>query len=416
MRTVIRNVLLNEEKVNISIEEGKIKEITKDELLLADTLIDADGLTAIPSFIDMQVHFREPGFEYKETIESGSLAAAAGGFTQVAIMPNTNPTIDNLETLLNVKNKIKESSLVDVHIIPAMTKGLKGKEICNFKEYKENGIFAITDDGIGVQSDEMMEKIFKEAAKYNLAILQHCEVDSISNGGSIHEGTYSKKKQIKGIPSSSESEMIKRDIDLLRKHGGHYHVLHVSAKESVDLIRLAKKEGLKITCEVTPHHLFLNDEDIKNSNFKMNPPLRSIEDMQSLQDAFIDGTIDIITTDHAPHSIKEKKKMSEEAPFGVIGLETSFPLLYSYFVAESRCTLKYVVDAMSTRASEIFNLPANDIRIGENANLTLINTGQVSHVNQAKIYSKSSNTPFMNHLLKGWPQFTIKKGEVIYER
>lgn len=414
---LIENVLFKDKPVNIAIKDKRIINISPDPIISpSKKTINASHLQIIPSLIDMQVHFREPGFEYKETIESGSKAAAAGGFTAVAIMPNTNPTIDSIEMINHIQERIDASSKVNVHIIPAMTKSLKGKEICDYKAYKKARIVAITDDGIGVQDDEVMEDIFKQAALNDLSILQHCEVNDISNGGSIHQGMYSKTNNLKGIPSSSEWEMIKRDIALLEKHGGHYHVLHVSSRKSIDLIRAAKKKGLNITCEVTPHHLFLCDENIKNANFKMNPPLRAIEDMIALQDAFLDGTIDIISTDHAPHSLEEKQKNIQDAPFGVIGLETSFPLLYSYFVCENRCSLEHIIKAMSTRASEIFKLERNEINEGAIANFCLIDPQKILPVTSEVLYSKSHNTPFMDHKLRGWPMLTIKDGEVIYER
>ncbi|MCT4641565.1 MAG: dihydroorotase [Bacteriovoracaceae bacterium] len=412
---LVKNVLVKNELQNIYIENGLIKSIFK-EAPNAKKVVEADGMNALPSLIDMQVHFREPGFEHKETIKSGSLSAVSGGFTTVAIMPNTSPTIDNEQTLIDVKRRIKESSNINIEIIPAMTKGLKGSEICDYKMYKEHGIHAITDDGKGVQDDDIMEQIFIEASKYDLSILQHCEVDSISDGGSIHEGTFSKDNNIKGIPSSSESMMIKRDIKLLKKHGGHYHVLHVSAKESIDLIKDAKKRGLNITCEVTPHHLLLCDEDIKNTNFKMNPPLRSKEDREVLQQAFLDGTIDMVSTDHAPHSIEEKDTSIEDAPFGIIGLESSFALLYTHFVMTKKCDLEYLIDRMSIMPAKVFNLHQNKIEVGNSANFILTNLQKEYTINAGTIYSKSLNTPFLGHKVYAMPIYTIKDGEIIYAR
>ncbi len=412
----IRNVDLDGEGVDIIIENGIIIEIGPKLSSSSKNIVEGSGLKAIPGMVDMQVHFREPGFEYKETIESGSNAALAGGFTQVAIMPNTRPTIDSIEMINRVRERIKASSKVDVHIVPAMTKSLEGKELCNFKEYKTKEIFAVTDDGIGVQSDEMMDLVFANAAKYKLSVLQHCEVNEISNGASIHDGKYAKENELKGIPSSSEWKMIERDISLLEKHGGHYHVLHVSSRKSLELVESAKKRGLNVTCEVTPHHLFLCDEDIKDSNFKMNPPLRSKDDMFALQEAFLNGVIDIVSTDHAPHSIEEKNQSLEEAPFGVIGLETAFPLLYSYFVKEGRCDLKHLVKTMSSKPCELFHLDGGEIKVGKRADITLIDDESVLKVDEKSIYSKSMNTPFVGRSLIGWPSMTIKEGVVSYER
>lgn len=413
---IIENALLKGRSINLLIENEKIQKITSETIEMDYPKLDASGLTIIPGLIDMQVHFREPGFEHKETIESGSRSALAGGITQVAIMPNTNPVIDNIEMIKWVQDKAKDSSSIDIHIIPAMTKDLRGIKICDFEKYKELGIIAITDDGRGVQNDYVMEDIFRLASKHQLSILQHCEVDSLSEGAPIHEGKFAKNNNIKGSPSEAEWMMIQRDLGFLKRYGGHYHVLHVSSKKSVELIRQAKKDGLNVTAEVTPHHLFLCDEDIKNTNFKMNPPLRSDKDRIALENAFLDGTIDIISTDHAPHSVQEKDQSLYDAPFGVIGLETSFSLLYSYLVAEGKCTLDFVIKAMSQKPAEIFGLHGGKIKEGEIADLVLIDTETVLEVNDSLLESKSSNSPFISHKLKGWPAMTIKNGEVLYER
>lgn len=413
---IIENVIWKNKKQNFLIEEGVIKKITSENIHEDYHRFDAKGLTLIPGLIDMQVHFREPGFEHKETIETGSMAALAGGVTQVAIMPNTNPVIDNIETIQWIKQKACQNSKVDIHIIPAMTKDLRGMQICNFAEYKKLGIFAITDDGKGVQNDYIMEDIFRVASKEGLSILQHCEVDSLSEGAPIHNGVYAKKNKIKGSPSESEWMMIERDLSYLKRYGGHYHVLHVSSKKSVELIRQAKKDGLNVTAEVTPHHLLLCDEDIQNTNFKMNPPLRSRLDRKALEDAFLDGTIDIVSTDHAPHTPSEKEQSFYEAPFGVIGLETSFALLYSNFVAEGKCSLDYLIAKMSSKPAEIFKLQGGKISEGEIADLVLIDANAVLEVNENLIKSKSKNTPFMGQCLAGWPQLTIKNGAIVYER
>lgn len=381
-----------------------------------DEVVNLEGFTIMPGLIDMQVHLREPGFEYKETIESGTLAAAKGGFTTIACMPNTSPVIDSREVLMKVMGLIETNAKVEVLVIPAMTKDIKGEVMVDYAPYKDLGVVAITDDGKGVQNDKVMEEVFKQAHTFNLSVLQHCEVNEISNGAAIHEGEYSRRHNIKGIPSSSEWKMVERDINLLRKTGGHYHVLHASCKETIHLVNLAKKEGLHVTVEVTPHHLLLCDEDIPNldPNFKMNPPLRSKEDREALVQAFINGEIDIVTTDHAPHSDEEKSRSLEDAPFGIIGLETAFPLLYTSFVQTKKMTLESLINVMSLNPQKLFHTPRGELREGALADLVVINTNDERAVTPKEIFSKSHNTPFMNWKLKGWPELTIKSGKIVY--
>ena len=382
-----------------------------------DKEFDLCGKTILPGLIDMQVHLREPGFEYKETIKSGSLAAAKGGFTSVACMPNTSPTIDSKEVLMDVMAEIETSAKVEVLVIPAMTKNLAGKEVVDYKAYSDLGVVAVTDDGMGIQDDEVMREVFTKAMEENLSVLQHCEFDHISNGGSIHEGIYSKSHGVKGIPSESEWKMVERDINLLREIGGHYHILHASSARTLDLVREAKKEGLNVTVEVTPHHLLLCDENIPNldPNFKMNPPLRSKEDLLALQEGLIDGTIDMVSTDHAPHAVHEKEKSLEDAPFGVVGLETAFPLLYTHFVASERMTLDQLVSLMSLNPQAVFNIKRGRLEEGALADLIVVDTQNEKNVSIEDFVSKSQNSPFIDWKLKGWPVMTIKSGEIVYK-
>lgn len=399
------------------IDGRKIEQISQTPIEGSfDKEVDLKGKTIFPGLIDMQVHLREPGFEYKETIESGSMAAARGGFTTIACMPNTSPAIDSKEVLMSVMAKAETSAKVEVLVIPAMTKDLKGKEVVDYKAFKDLGVVGVTDDGKGVQDDEVMKKVFQNAAELGLSVLQHCEFDHISNGGSIHEGEYSKTHGVKGIPSDSEWKMVERDIELLKQTGGHYHVLHVSSEKTLELVRDAKSQGLNVTAEVTPHHLLLCDEDIPNldPNFKMNPPLRSSKDREALINGLVDGTIDMVSTDHAPHAVYEKEKSLEEAPFGVVGLETAFPLLYTHLVKTGKMSLERLTEVMSYAPQDVFKINRGRLEVGALADIAVIDLESEKEVSVEDFESKSQNSPFINWKLQGWPVMTIKAGEVVY--
>lgn len=388
------------------------KEIEKE----IETL-DLEGKLILPGLIDMHVHLREPGYEYKETIATGTKAAARGGFTTVACMPNTKPVLDSVEQIQFVRQRAEETASVQVIPIPAMTQGMQGKKLCDYQAYRETGIFAISDDGNGVQDPEIMRQIFEAATPYQLVVMQHCECNHLSSGGVLHEGEKSRKEKVKGIPSASEYEMIRRDLEWVRKWKTRYHVLHLSTKEAVQLVREAKKEGLPVTAEVTPHHLLLVDEEIPglDTNFKMNPPLRSKEDRKAVIEGLADGTIDIIATDHAPHSVEEKARDIYHAPFGVVGSETAFPLLYTHLVLKEKAlTLSQLIECMSTKPAQIFGLPGGKIEIGAEANLTVIDLESESPVEPQNFCSKSRNTPFPGWPLKGWSRFTFWKGEKVW--
>ena len=327
---------------DLYIENGLIQEIGSLTDKKADEVIDAKGLVVAPGFIDLHVHLREPGGEHKETIETGTMAAAKGGFTTVAAMPNTRPVPDSKEQLQWLNERIKEKAAVKVLPYGSITVREAGQELTDFASLKEAGVFALTDDGVGVQSAGMMLQAMKEAAKLGLPIVAHCEDNSLINKGSVHEGVFSEKHGINGIPSVCESVQIARDVLLAEAAGCHYHVCHISTKESVRAVRDAKKAGIHVTAEVTPHHLVLCDEDIPelDPNYKMNPPLRSASDREALIEGLLDGTIDFIATDHAPHTNEEKAEGMTLAPFGIVGLETAFPLLYTHLVEIGVLTLE----------------------------------------------------------------------------
>lgn len=375
-----------------------------------------EGLV-VSGLVDMHVHLRVPGGEHKETLESGIAAAKRGGFTTIACMPNTNPVIDNLGQIKSLEKKIEKIGGINVIIIPAMTIKLNGKQPTSFQQFKQNGIIAVSDDGFGIADDTVMKRIFIEAKANGLSVLQHTEFSKIADGGVFNTGDLSSKFGVPGIPAEAEYKMIERDLKLLNKIGGHYHVLHLSSKKSVSLIREAKADGLNVTAEVTPHHLILSDQDIlslssPDTNFKMNPPLRTVNDRDSLVQAVCDGTIDIIATDHAPHSVEEKSRGLLESPFGISGLETAFPLLYTHLVLSGKMELKKLVAAMSLYPSQIFNLPSNGIEKGMVANMTVIDLEIEKKVDKSRFASKGRNTPFDGWPLKGWPVFTICQGEI----
>lgn len=419
---LLKNVVSHENlksPIDVYIQNGRIENIsTKIDPKANDYIIHADGAILMPSFVDMQVHLRSPGQEEKEDLYSGTKAAAKGGYTHVACMPNTKPRLENESELFQILNSVQQKkTLAHIYPIAAMTKGLEGKQVANFDLYQKMGLIGVTDDGFGVQDDLVMEQIVIEAKKRNLFLFQHCEFDEISAGASFHEGVFTKKLNLKGYPSSAEYKMIERDLSLIRKYRTPYHVLHLSTKEGIDLVKKAKAENLPVTCEVTPHHLLLCDEDIKEpyADYKMNPPLRSFQDKIALQMALSDGTIDIISTDHAPHTVEEKAKFYEFAPFGIIGLEFAWPLLYTHLYLNKIVTLERLIDAFSIRPRKIFNIPSTVIAVGALANLTLIHPQRKKIASKNELCSKSMNSPFLGYELTGWPIATIWDGQITYQ-
>lgn len=412
--------------VVIELKGRQIRSITKAEdydwsKCSYEKIIDGKGAFLAPGLIDPQVHFREPGGEYKETLETGCKAAAKGGFTTVITMPNTNPTTDNPEVVKRILTKVEELDLIRILPTASVTKGLLGKELTDFEALKSAGIIALTDDGKGVQSDEVMFEAMSLAAKFDLPILDHSEDEELSNNGAIHDGEVSRKYGVPGIKASSESVHVKRGCDYSLATGCHYHVLHISTAESIDHVRKAKEKGAKVTCEVSPHHLLLCDEDIEvvngrlDSNFKMNPPLRSRYDKEACVSAFLDGTIDFVATDHAPHSVEEKTRDITEAPFGIVGLETAFPLLYTNFVVTGLMSLEQLVDKMTIDAARVFNIPYGNISPDCIADLVLIDLNNEREINVENFASKGRNTPFKNWKCFGFPIMTICNGKVVFK-
>jgi dihydroorotase len=406
------------EKVEILIENGKILKVEPQIAIEAEEIIDAGGKLVAPGLVDLHIHLREPGGEKKETISTGTLAAAKGGFTTVAAMPNTRPVPDSKAQMEWLQERIQETASVRVLPYASITVRELGQELTNFAELKEAGAFALTDDGVGVQSAGMMLEAMKRAAKLDMAVVAHCEDNTLINKGSLHEGKKAAELGINGIPSVCESVHIARDILLAEEAGCHYHVCHISTKESVRAVRDAKRYGIKVTAEVTPHHLILSEEDIpgNDANFKMNPPLRSKADQEALIEGLLDGTIDFIATDHAPHTSGEKAEGIELAPFGIVGLETAFPLLYTHLVEKKVLTLKELIDFLTIKPAKAFGLPYGELKPGAPADIVLIDLDQEKEINPDEFLSKGKNTPFGGWNCKGWPVLTIADGKIVWEK
>ncbi|MGO4899500.1 dihydroorotase [Bacillus sp. GM2] len=422
MSYLIKNGFILDEKGekvqrDIRIEGDAISEIGSLEAALGETVIDADGLFVSPGLVDLHVHFREPGGEKKETIETGAKAAARGGFTTVAAMPNTRPVPDTKEQMEWLVNRIDETASVRVLPYASITIRQTGQEMTDFEGLKDAGAFAFTDDGVGIQTAGMMYEAMKKAASIDKAIVAHCEDNSLIYGGSVHDGEFAKANGLNGIPSVCEAVHIARDVLLAEAAGCHYHVCHISTKESVRVVRDAKKAGIRVTAEVTPHHLLLSDSDIPglDTNYKMNPPLRSPEDREALLEGLRDGTIDFIATDHAPHTEEEKQQTMSLAPFGIVGLETAFPLLYTHFVKTGKWTLKQLHDYMTVKPCEAFGLPYGKLEAGRSADITLIDLEREEKIDKSTFLSKGKNTPFDGISCFGWPVMTMAKGKLVYQ-
>lgn len=380
----------------------------KDYALMKDVLGDRlEKLLVIPGLCDVHVHFREPGFEYKETIETGSLSAVRGGFTQVCTMPNLKPVPDSLKNLQFQLKKIKENAKISVYPLGSISKEQEGSELACFTELAPF-VCGYSDDGRGVQSKELMEKAMQEAVRNKKIIVAHCEDNSLT-GGVVHDGVFAKTNGLRGISSSCEYSHILRDIELLRQTGAKYHVCHVSAKESVEAIRQAKKEGLDITCETAPHYLFFDDTALKDEGrFKMNPPIRSKEDRSALIEGIKDGTIDMIATDHAPHSREEKSKGLVGSVFGIVGLETSFPVMYTYFVKSGIITLEKLLELMVYNPIKRFNL-------SHNTGFSVWDVDNPYCIDSSKFLSKGKATPFDGVKVFGKNLLTVYNGEIVYK-
>ena len=397
-------------KADLSVNDGTVAFVSPDITPLTeyDKVYDLKGCFIFPGFADVHVHFREPGFLYKETIKTGSMAAAHGGFTSVCTMPNLSPVPDCMENLNIQLEAIKSNASVRIYPYGAISVGEKGEYLSDMASMSEY-VVAFSDDGRGVQLPSLMEEAMKTAKKYNKIIAAHCEDNSLIMGGYIHKGEYARLNGHKGISSESEYIPIKRDIELVKKTGCKYHVCHVSTKESVDLIRKAKADEVDITCETAPHYLVMNDMMLKDEGrFKMNPPIRSEEDRLALIEGIKDGTIDMIATDHAPHSFDEKNKGLKDSLMGIVGLETSFPILYTKLVKTNIITLEKLIDLMHYNPCKRFN-------IGDHSDITVFNLDEEYEIDPENFLSMGRSTPFKGEKVYGKCVMTIVNGKIVYE-
>ena len=361
----------------------------------------------IPGFCDVHVHFREPGFSYKETILSGSLAAARGGYTAVCTMPNLDPVPDSKAHLKEQLDIIRQDGMIRIYPYGAITVGQKGEQLADLKGMAPNAI-AFSDDGKGVQSEQLMLSAMQKAKALNKVIVAHCEDNSLLNGGYIHDGEYARQNSHRGICSESEWGPIKRDLELVKKTGCAYHVCHISTKESVELIRQAKKQGLNVTCETAPHYLLLDDSFLQEEGrFKMNPPLRSPEDREALIAGIQDGTIDMIATDHAPHSAEEKSKGLDGSAFGIVGIETAFPLLYTYLVKENIISMEKLLELIVYNPRKRFNIPLG-------TDFAIWDLRQTYTIDPNEFISQGKSTPFSDWRVWGRCMATVCDGKLTW--
>ena len=376
--------------------------------------VDAAGKHIIPGFADVHVHLREPGFSYKETIKTGTRAAARGGYSVVCPMPNLDPAPDSAEHLAEQLFIIEDTAVVKTIPYGTITVGEKGEELADLAGMASS-VIGFSDDGRGVQSDDMMRLAMTEAAKLRKPIVAHCEVNELLRGGYIHDGKYAREHGHAGICSESEWRQVERDIDLVRETGCQYHVCHVSTRESVELVRQAKAEGLPVTCETAPHYLILHDGMLQEEGrFKMNPPLRDISDREALIEGIKDGTIEIIATDHAPHSAEEKSKGLKGSAFGIVGLETSFPMLYTELVLKNIITLEKLIGLMSVSPRKIFGLEGGKIEEGQPADIAVLDLDAEYKIDPAGFASMGGSTPFEGWKVKGKAAMTIVEGNIVY--
>ncbi|MDY5173221.1 dihydroorotase [Enterococcus faecium] len=424
MKTLIKNGQINTRKnmttpAEIWIEDGRIKAIgTVFSEAEFDEVFDAKGQLITPGLVDVHVHLREPGFTYKETIEAGTRSAARGGFTTVCAMPNLNPVPDTAEKLRQVYDIIRKDAVVKVLQYAPITENLRSEKLVDQEALIEEGAFAFTNDGVGVQTAGTMYLAMKEAAKNNKALVAHTEDESLLFGGVMHAGKKAEELGLPGILSVTESSQIARDLLLAEATGVHYHVCHVSTKESVRVIRDAKKAGIHVTAEVSPHHLILIDEDIPEDFgfWKMNPPLRGREDREALIEGLLDGTIDCIATDHAPHGLEEKSQSFMKSPFGIVGSETAFQLIYTHFVETGRFTLEQVINWLAVKPAEIFGLNAGTLTVGAPADVAVFDITQTCTIDKEDFLSKGENTPFIGWKVKGETQMTFVNGKLVWQK
>jgi dihydroorotase len=402
---------------DVWIEDGVIRGVGENLSAPAGAeIFDASGLIVAPGFIDMHVHLREPGFEHAETIETGSRAAAAGGFTSICPMPNTAPVNDSATVTSYIIEKARRHAIVNVFPIGAITKGSKGEELAEIGSMRAAGVVAISDDGRPVMNARVMRRAMEFARSLNNPVIDHCEDLHLSAGGDMHEGLVSVRLGLRGIPACSEDVMVARDILLAEVTGARYHVAHISSHHSVEMVAFAKSRGLAVTSEATPHHLALSDQDIPpyDSNYKMKPPLRSCCDVSAVVDGVVSGAIDAIATDHAPHAGSEKMQEFEACPFGILGLETSIGIVMEKLVTPGKINLTRMVDLMSAAPARILGLNRGTLAAGATGDVTIFSTDREWTYDVNKSASKSRNSPYDGTTFHGGPVATIVSGEIVW--
>jgi len=405
-------------KRDLLVRDGKVAAI--DDAIEAEgvEVFDAGGLIVAPGFIDLHVHLREPGHEYKETIESGARAAVAGGFTSVCCMPNTEPINDNSSVSSFIREQARKAALANVFPIGAITQGSKGEQLAEIGEMKVAGIVAVSDDGRPVVDSGMMRRAMEYAADFDLPVVDHCEDCCGAEGWAMHEGEYAALMGLKGLPGAAEDLHVARDITLAELTGARVHIAHISTARSVEMVRQAKARGFPVTCEVAPHHFILSDKDVYesgyNTHFKMAPPLRSEADVEAILEGLRDGVIDAIATDHAPHHYNEKMREFDLAPNGIIGLETAVSLTLDRLAHRGVISLSQMVDLLSCQPARIFNLDRGTLRVGAVADVTIFDPNRQIKVDASQSQSKSRNTPFDGWELKGSVVATIVGGRMLH--
>ncbi len=402
---------------HIYIKDGCIAEIGSIQSVPDAEIIDMKGGLAIPGLVDMHVHLREPGMESAETIASGTRAAAMGGITDIACMPNTTPPIDSPSTLKLVQALVARDGLVRVHPIATITKGRAGKELSEIGDLVTHGAVAISDDGSAVMNGDLIRRALEYSKMFSIPVIEHCEDVNLAGTGVVHEGYYSTLTGLKGIPAAAEEVIVARDIILAAYTGGHIHLAHISTAGSVELVRWAKERGINVTCEVTAHHLALTDKEITSfdTRYKMNPPLRSEYDREALIVGLADGTIDCIVTDHAPHSRAHKEVEFNRAPFGIIGLETLLPVVLEELVDHQLLDIMDIIRKVTVNPARILGIERTGLNEGEPANLTLIDITNRGIINEADLVSRSSNSPWLGKPMRGFPKMTIVNGTVVMQ-
>lgn len=406
-----------DERRDVLIEDGRVAAIEPRVEAADADVVDAGGCFVAPGFLDIHVHLREPGIEHAETIETGAKAAAAGGFTSVCCMPNTIPVNDSPTVTSFIVERARHTAIVNVFPIGAITKGSKGEQLAEIGAMKKAGIVAISDDGRPVMNSRVMRRAMEYAASFGLTVIDHCEDLNLSMGGDIHEGAQSVRLGLRGIPGCSEDVMVARDIILSEVTGGAVHIAHISTRNAIEMVRHARRLGIRVTSEVTPHHFALTDSEIAgyDGNYKMKPPLRGHIDKQAVIEGIIDGVIDAIATDHAPHTGNMKMQELERCPFGVTGLETAIALTLEELVYPGKISLKHMVELFTTGPARVIGLERGRLFVGGPGDVTLFSTSRewVFDVNESQ--SKSKNSPFHGRRFRGGPAATIVAGKTVWQ-